>query len=267
MTQANMEQKEPTLEEIASFLQRWYDAWDRVYDQNRDRSACAALAPFLTEDATLVLLWGTLEGRDAVVEAVTKLQASGTTDRHRWEGFRVVTPWHVRSFVEFNRVESSALSMRVRVDVELVREQGELRIKSYHPAATTSEAAIRRMMEDYLAAFQRLDVAETERYYTIPSALMTPTGLIAFSSRQEVGGFLSQVFKQLKEKSYAKSAWLEMNVLPLGPSNAVVSAILARYDQNGAVIETSGATYHVALVSGEWKVAIGSAHPPLYVLQ
>jgi ketosteroid isomerase-like protein len=134
-------------------------------------------------------------------------------------------------------------------------------------AIARDEEAITQAFTNYIQAFQTLDPHATIPYFHVPCMFIPPQGVRVLATAAEVEALFTQVMEDLKSRSYARSALLNLHVNQMSDNTALVTVSRARYATDGRELERFGETYTLRRIEGGWKIAVAMIHDPDIVLR
>jgi ketosteroid isomerase-like protein len=134
-------------------------------------------------------------------------------------------------------------------------------------AIAREEEAITQAFTNYIQAFQTLDPHATIPYFHVPCMFIPPQGVRVLATAADVEALFTQVMEDLKSRSYARSALLNLHVNQMSDNTALVTVSRARYATDGRELERFGETYTLRRMEGGWKIAVAMIHDPDIVLR
>jgi ketosteroid isomerase-like protein len=134
-------------------------------------------------------------------------------------------------------------------------------------AIAREEEAITQAFTNYIQAFQTLDPHATIPYFHVPCMFIPPQGVRVLATAADVEALFTQVMEDLKSRSYARSALLNLHVNQMSDNTALVTVSRARYATDGRELERFGETYTLRRIEGGWKIAVAMIHDPDIVLR
>ena len=134
-------------------------------------------------------------------------------------------------------------------------------------AIAREEQAITQAFTNYIQAFQTLDPHATIPYFHVPCMFIPPQGVRVLATAADVEALFTQVMEDLKSRSYARSALLNLHVNQMSDNTALVTVSRARYATDGRELERFGETYTLRRIEGGWKIAVAMIHDPDIVLR
>jgi hypothetical protein len=115
-------------------------------------------------------------------------------------------------------------------------------------------ASVETSFDEYMAAFESLDLSRIIPYFDEQLAIISSAGVIAMADREAIERVFEGLTTQLSGQDYARTEVLDRTTKMLSPSIAQVSALLVRYDSTGSEIGRFGAVYTLRNSDGSWKV-------------
>jgi hypothetical protein len=125
-----------------------------------------------------------------------------------------------------------------------------------------SNEAVNQVMADYYRDFSTLNVQAILPYFTVPSFLVGPQGVIPIPDRTALVAVFGPVMDGLRAKGYDRSE-LELGyVKSLSSSAALIGGVAVRYTGDGQPPERVGVTYVLHKTETGWKFATLILHDP-----
>ena len=129
------------------------------------------------------------------------------------------------------------------------------------------KAAVERTLRSYGDAFSRGELSSISQHCNIPFVVNAPQGVRVFATTAEVETFYDTILRDLRERGYSHSKWVELHVRLLGKTAALASGVFTRYKTDGSELATLGGTYLLRKNDSDWKVAVVTVHPPSDVIR
>ncbi len=123
-------------------------------------------------------------------------------------------------------------------------------------------AEVEAAFEDYMAAFESLELETVLPFYDSPLVLITSQGVTAMRDPDAVGSLLSGMIAQLRDAGYNRTDFRDRRIRLLDENLALVSGLAVRLDSQGAEIGRFGAVYTVRRNENGWRVASILMHDP-----
>ncbi len=122
--------------------------------------------------------------------------------------------------------------------------------------------AVNRVMADYYRDFSTLNVQAILPYFTVPSLLVGPQGVISIPDRAALVAVFGPLTDGLRAKGYGRSELELAYVKSLSSSTALVGGVAVRYTSDGQQLERVGVTYVLHKTETAWKFATVILHDP-----
>jgi hypothetical protein len=114
--------------------------------------------------------------------------------------------------------------------------------------------------EDYMRAFETLDLDRILPHFDEQAALVTAAGTVAMPDRDAIQRALGPMVEQSRSQNYDRSEMRNRNLKMLSLSLAQVTGVLVRLDRSGKEISHFGVVYAMRNADGDWKVAAITVH-------
>jgi hypothetical protein len=125
-----------------------------------------------------------------------------------------------------------------------------------------ANAALNQFIADYYRDFSTLNVQAILPYFSEPSLLVGPQGVIPIPDHAAVVPVFGPVMEGLRAKGYGRSE-LELGyVQSLSSSAALIGGVAVRYKIDGQQLDRVGVTYVLHKTEGSWKFATVILHDP-----
>jgi ketosteroid isomerase-like protein len=125
----------------------------------------------------------------------------------------------------------------------------------------SERAAVERTLLSYAEAFNRGELSSISQHCNVPFVVVAPQAVRTFATTAEVEMFFDGILRDLRERGYSHSKWMELHVKFLGKTVALASAVFTRYKTDGSELATLGGTYLLSKHEGDWKIAVVTVHP------
>lgn len=122
--------------------------------------------------------------------------------------------------------------------------------------------AVNRVIADYYRDFSTLNVQAILPYFTVPSLLVGPQGVIPIPDRAALVAAFGPVMDGLRAKGYGRSELELAYVKSLSSSAALIGGVAVRYTADGQQLERVGVTYVLHKTETGWKFATVILHDP-----
>jgi len=126
-----------------------------------------------------------------------------------------------------------------------------------------TEAGALESFQRYVAAFGTLDARAVVPHFHTPAMLISPQGVVAFASGDEVERFYRQfAMADLPAKGYGGTELVRVEERRLGADLAEVSGVLLWKTKGGQEMSRFGATYVLRRAAEGWKIVVAVIHDP-----
>jgi len=122
--------------------------------------------------------------------------------------------------------------------------------------------AVSQVIADYYRDFSTLNIQAILPYFSEPSLLVGPQGVIPIPDRNALVAVFGPVMEDLRGRGYDRSEFEVGNVKLLSSSAALISGVAVRYKTDGQQLERVGITYVLHKTNGGWKFANVILHDP-----
>jgi hypothetical protein len=126
-------------------------------------------------------------------------------------------------------------------------------------SAATVEAAVMHVLDDYMTAFNRMDMAAWEStfqfpHYRLASAQMKVLDHAGLQNAEDVRKSLGA--------GWHHSAWGRRKIIQWSPDKAHVDTLFVRYRADGSVMGSFESLYVLTKEQGRWGVKLRSSFAP-----
>lgn len=122
------------------------------------------------------------------------------------------------------------------------------------------EAAVRRMLAGYYAAFGTLDLSAILPFFHEPAVLIGALGVFPAPGRQTLAGMLAAGIEHMRAAGYARSELDLSQLTLLSEADALALGVATRYRIDGSILERVGVTYVLHKSDAGWKIAVLVMH-------
>jgi PAS domain-containing protein len=122
------------------------------------------------------------------------------------------------------------------------------------------EAAVQQALDDYMAAFNNLDIAAWERTFHFPHYRLAGGTMRVLEAAGEQDG--AQLRQRLLAAGWHHSAWERREIVHLSQDKAHVDTRFVRYRADGSVLATFDSLYVLTREDGRWGVKLRSSFAP-----
>ena len=117
-----------------------------------------------------------------------------------------------------------------------------------------------QFLKNYYTTFSSLDIELITPFFQEPCIFISPQGVAASQTAQEVKGVFKLIADGLRSKGYGRSELINLKVQRLSDTTMLASGIADRYKANGEELERVGVTYVLQKSGAGWKIAVTVIH-------
>jgi hypothetical protein len=117
-----------------------------------------------------------------------------------------------------------------------------------------------QFLEDYYAAFSRLNFPAFLPYFHEPSMLIGPHGIVAAPTHADVAAAFAPAIESLQTQGFGRSELSVRLSKMLSATAALVTGVAIRYKADGQELERVGVTYVLHKTDAGWKIAVLVLH-------
>lgn len=125
-----------------------------------------------------------------------------------------------------------------------------------------ADEAVNQLIADYYRDFSTLNVQTILPYFSEPSLLVGPQGVIPIPDHAALVAVFGPVMEGLRAKGYGRSEFELGYVRPLSSFAAFIGGVAVRYKTDGRQLERAGITYLLHKTDNDWKIATVILHDP-----
>ena len=123
------------------------------------------------------------------------------------------------------------------------------------------EAAVSRVLTDYVSAFGTLDVQAILPYYHEPCLLVGPQGVAALPTHAAMAAAFTPMMEGLRAREYDRSDLRMLHIKQLSATAALASGVAVRYRADGQELERVGVSYVLHKAADDrWSIAVTVIH-------
>ena len=123
------------------------------------------------------------------------------------------------------------------------------------------EAAVSRVLTDYVSAFGTLDVQAILPYYHEPCLLVGPQGVAALPTHAAMAAAFTPMMEGLRARGYGRSDLRMLHIKQLSATAALASGVAVRYRADGQELERVGVSYVLHKAADDrWSIAVTVVH-------
>jgi ketosteroid isomerase-like protein len=123
------------------------------------------------------------------------------------------------------------------------------------------EAALTRVLTDYVSAFGTLDVQAILPYYHEPCLLVGPQGVAALPTHAAMAAAFTPMTEGLRARGYGRSELRMLHIKQLSATAALASGVAVRYRTDGQDLERVGVSYVLHKADDDrWSIAATVIH-------
>ncbi len=117
--------------------------------------------------------------------------------------------------------------------------------------------------EAYVKAFEKLEPESMRSFYHEPCLMISPLGVTALTTGNDVVGSFQRTMADLKNRGYQRTAFARISERPLGPSLCLITGVGTWYKADGSVLQKFGAMYAFQKTEANaWRIAVAIFHDP-----
>ena len=132
---------------------------------------------------------------------------------------------------------------------------------------TDIEQEVDQLFIGYFRDFSNLDLKAIVSYFHLPCAFVVPQQVFIYSTTEEVEGFWSPRFHDLKGKEFDHTERSNSSIKILNDDTAMVSSLATRFTVEGKELERRGASFVCRKTNDGWKIATVIHHSPDNVIR
>jgi hypothetical protein len=126
---------------------------------------------------------------------------------------------------------------------------------------------VERTLRSYGDAFSRGELSSISQHCNVPFVVIAPQSVRVLATTAEVETFYDAILRDLRERGYSHSKWVELHAKLLGKTTALASGVFIRYKTDGSELATLRGTYLLRKNDSDWKVAVVTPHPASDVIR
>jgi hypothetical protein len=111
-------------------------------------------------------------------------------------------------------------------------------------------------LREYYKAFSTLDVSVIVSYFCEPSMTIAPQGMFSAATRGTLAESLVPMLESLRAKGYARSEFVDPQIVQIGEADALVRGVAVRYTAAGPELERVRLSYLMHRTAAGWKIAV-----------
>ena len=117
-----------------------------------------------------------------------------------------------------------------------------------------------QFLKNYYTTFSSLDIESITPCFQEPCIFISPQGVVASQTAEDVKGVFKLIAEGLRAKGYGRSELINLKVQRLSDTTMLASGIADRYKANGEELERVGVTYVLQKSGDGWKIAVTVIH-------
>ncbi|HEY7293268.1 MAG TPA: hypothetical protein VH583_25760 [Vicinamibacterales bacterium] len=126
-----------------------------------------------------------------------------------------------------------------------------------------AEADVMRVLDDFMAAFNRQDAAAEERTYQFPHYRLASGRMAVLNGPgAEAQAGMNAAYRSLRESGWDHSAWGHRTIVHISDLKAHVDTEFVRYRKDNSVIGSFDSLYVVTRENGRWGIKLRSSFAP-----
>ena len=119
---------------------------------------------------------------------------------------------------------------------------------------------VTQFLGQYYSTFSTLDIESIVPFFHEPSILISPQGVIATQTHDNVKDVFRTIAGTLQSKGYGRSELINLKVQRLSDVTTLATGIADRYKADGQELERVGVTYVLQKSGNDWKIAVTVIH-------
>ena len=119
---------------------------------------------------------------------------------------------------------------------------------------------VTQFLTKYYSAFSTLDVEMIAPFFHDPCIIVSPQGVQAMPTHNDVKAVFSVIADTLRSKGYGRSELINLEVQRMSDTASFASGIAVRYKTNGEQLERVGVTYILQKSERGWRIAVTVIH-------
>jgi ketosteroid isomerase-like protein len=119
---------------------------------------------------------------------------------------------------------------------------------------------LKRVLEDYYAAFSTLDVTAIFPYYHEPSMMVSPQGVTLFATHDALAATIVPGMEYFRAREFARSELTMLQLKLLSATSAVAAGVAVRYMTGGQELDRAGVMYLLQKSNDTWRIAVVAVH-------
>ena len=119
---------------------------------------------------------------------------------------------------------------------------------------------VTQFLTKYYTAFSTLDLETIAPFFHEPSVFISPQGVLATQTSDDVKAAFSVIAETFRSKGYGRSELINLKVQQLSDTTTLASGIADRYKADGQQLERVGVTYILQKSDSRWKIAVTVIH-------
>lgn len=121
------------------------------------------------------------------------------------------------------------------------------------------EKAVYDLLDDYMAAFNKLDIDSWEQTFHFPHYRLASGEM---SVLQGPSGRTSEQVREALGQQWHHSGWDRRKIVHMSPNKVHVDTRFSRYREDGSIIASYDSLYVLTLENGRWGVKLRSSMAP-----
>ena len=119
---------------------------------------------------------------------------------------------------------------------------------------------VTEFLSGYYVTFSTLDLESIAPFFHEPCLFISPQGVMATPTHNEVKEVFEAIAEGLRAKGYGRSELANLEVKPMSDTTTLASGVAVRYKTDGNELERVGVTYIVQKSDGDWRIAVTVIH-------
>ena len=112
----------------------------------------------------------------------------------------------------------------------------------------------------YYTTFSTLDVEAIARFFNEPCIFVSPQGVVASQTYDDVREVCKLIAEGFRSKGYGRSELTNLDVQRMSDTTVLARGVAVRYKSDGQELERVGVTYVVQKSGDGWTIAVTVIH-------
>lgn len=115
-------------------------------------------------------------------------------------------------------------------------------------------------LNNYYTTFSTLEVESIAPFFDEPCLFISPQGVAAAATHDDVKGVFQIIAETLRSKGYGRSELTNLEVQRMSETATLASGVAVRYKRDGQELERVGVTYILHKSEKGWRIAVTVIH-------